>query len=67
MDRMIATTERAGAPPLPENRSSAPSGLGTAAAEWKQHWKTLTACMVGTAASITHLGSIGVLIPEIQS
>ncbi len=34
--------------------------------EWRQHWRTLVACLAGTAASITHIPTFGVLLPSIQ-
>jgi MFS family permease len=34
--------------------------------EWRAHWRTLVACLAGTAASITHIPTFGVLLPSIQ-
>ncbi|MBL8651154.1 MAG: MFS transporter [Sphingopyxis sp.] len=39
---------------------------GEALREWKRHWRTLVACLAGTAASITHIPTFGVLLPSIQ-
>lgn len=40
---------------------------GVARAEWRRGWPTVLACAAGAAASVTHLGSIGVLLPAIQA
>ena len=40
--------------------------VGSAKAEWGQHWKAVLACSAGAGASVTHLGTIGVLLPSIQ-
>lgn len=57
----------AGRPCGPEYGAvGADGGSGERLGEWKRHWRTVIACLAGTAASITHIPTFGVLLPSIQ-